>query len=264
MPNYDRLHDYLLNAPPHVTSMKLSFTELEQIVQGPLPSSARRYPAWWANDPSHSHAQRWLRAGWRVGHGEIPAEVVEFVRSPPGPALAVEQIRSSTRPAASGAIPETLASPAEAERDIVGYRFQLVGSLEVVRDDDGSVWSHAPQSRYEKAAASRLNRYGDGEFCEFRVRGLPHEEGVYALFVADELVYIGEAVDLHRRWYDYGHIAPRKCFEGGQETNCRLNKLVQRTAREGRPLGLWFCRAQRRKEVEAELRERFRPPWNAV
>lgn len=264
MPQYDRLYEHFVRMPAHVTSLTVSFQEIEEIVGGSLPSSARRYLAWWSNDPTHSQAQRWIRAGWRVHIPDIRGEVVRFDRVPSPATSSLGQRRTGAKPAPrrSGSRPAT--PPNGASRDIGGYRFAIVGPIEVRRNENGSVWSHTPQPRYQKAAKSRLNRYGDGEFCDFRVPGLAHEGGVYALFVSDDLKYVGEAVDLHRRWYEYGHISPRKCFEGGQETNCRVNKLIMSAVRDGRPLSLWFHPTQRRKEIEAELRERFRPPWNAV
>ncbi len=43
----------------------LSFSEIDRVV-GPLPPSAYKYSAWWANDITHSQAQIWLDLGWKV------------------------------------------------------------------------------------------------------------------------------------------------------------------------------------------------------
>lgn len=47
--------------------VELSFAELDLIVPGGLPGSARRHPAWWANSrTAHDHA-RWPadESNWR-------------------------------------------------------------------------------------------------------------------------------------------------------------------------------------------------------
>ncbi len=261
---YDRLHDHLATLPGSVDSVKLSFSEIEEILERSLPPSARKYLAWWSNSPSHSEARAWTSAGWKVSKVSLRRESLTFSRGivPPGPKLAKEGPRPRLVPDKGVSDPLTLQGTGQ--RTIVDYAFSSLGPVAVSRNADGTPWSHQPQLRYAKAASSTLNRYGSGEFCEIRAAAAPHREGVYALFVGEDLVYVGEAVDLHKRWYHYGHISPRACYLGGQETNCRVNKLILEAARKGQPLGLWFHPTGRRKEIEAELRRELRPPWNAV
>ena len=59
------------------------FSDIEQIIGDRLPSSARKHPAWWANDTSrsHNHAQAWLSAGWETSRVQIEANGVLFRRS---------------------------------------------------------------------------------------------------------------------------------------------------------------------------------------
>lgn len=80
MPDYDRLYDFLRSQKALVGSLALSFGELEGIVEGPLPNSARRHRAWWANTRSHSYALRWLRAGWKVAAVDMNRASVVFER----------------------------------------------------------------------------------------------------------------------------------------------------------------------------------------
>lgn len=205
-----------------------------------------------------------MSAGWRVGKINLARELLTFVRrsNAPIPKLAAKGQRPRSAPPGISLSPSALRK--KTNRDIVDYTFSSLGRLELRRNADGTPWSHQPQSRYVKAAGSKLNRYGGGDFCEIRVAAAPHGEGVYALFAAEDLVYVGEAVDLSRRWYHYGHISPRSCFQGGQETNCRVNKLILDAVREGQQLSLWFCPTDRRKEIEADIRRRLHPPWNAI
>ena len=151
-----------------------------------------------------------------------------------------------------------------ANRIVGRFEFRLTAEIKVVRNSDDSVYVTRPQSRYFDASKARLHRYGEGEFCRFRMSGLPEAEGVYCLFSDGNLRYVGETIDLRQRWYGYGHISPRNCYDGGRQTNCRVNKLILHEVRKGVTLTLWFLCTTRRKEVEAELRQRLQPPWNRV
>ncbi len=84
VPDYDRLYEYLRRVPAHVASVTLSFAEIEQIVGGPLPPSARRHPAWWANTSTNSHAQRWIRAEWKAHNVDLRQQSMQFDRIPLG------------------------------------------------------------------------------------------------------------------------------------------------------------------------------------
>lgn len=69
-----------------------SFAQVEQILGFALPASARKYPAWWANQagPGHSQSQAWEAAGWRTGDIDLAARCVRFrrIRRSDGYALA--------------------------------------------------------------------------------------------------------------------------------------------------------------------------------
>jgi len=60
---YEKLSAYLKRI--NGDSIKLTFNEIERIINRPLPQSAYRYKAWWANG-GHSHSNYWLNAGWKV------------------------------------------------------------------------------------------------------------------------------------------------------------------------------------------------------
>ena len=60
-----------------------SFGEIEAVLGFNLPASARRYPAWWANENSggsHSHSRAWREAGWKTMEVDIAAEKLVFQR----------------------------------------------------------------------------------------------------------------------------------------------------------------------------------------
>jgi hypothetical protein len=78
---YDGLRAYLSGrSEPQV---RLSFAEIEHIIGQPLPASARRHRAWWANERSgsHVHARAWLEANpsRRTANVDMNAATADFV-----------------------------------------------------------------------------------------------------------------------------------------------------------------------------------------
>lgn len=60
----------------------LSFTQIENLIRGRLPDTARQHRSWWANDVhSHAHSRMWLDEGWRVAAISIAEERVAFARA---------------------------------------------------------------------------------------------------------------------------------------------------------------------------------------
>jgi len=78
---YDPLRRYLAGRSEPV--VHLSFAEIERIIGGPLPASARRHRPWWANERSgsHVHASAWMGAGRRTANVDLNAGTVDFARS---------------------------------------------------------------------------------------------------------------------------------------------------------------------------------------
>jgi len=77
---YDALREYLEDRTE--SAVRLTFAEIERIIGGPLPASARKHPAWWANEKagSHAHAQSWLDIGRRTAKVDLNGATVEFVK----------------------------------------------------------------------------------------------------------------------------------------------------------------------------------------
>jgi len=77
---YDPLKRYLAERTAPV--IHLSFGDVERIIGGPLPASARRHRPWWANERSgsHVHASAWMGAGRRTTNVDLNAATVDFVR----------------------------------------------------------------------------------------------------------------------------------------------------------------------------------------
>lgn len=66
-----------------------SFTDIEAVLGRPLPRSAYRHQAWWANQNGAGHSQTygWRSAGWRTARLDLERQRVTFERdrqsSPP-------------------------------------------------------------------------------------------------------------------------------------------------------------------------------------
>ncbi len=80
---YSRLAQHLQGQPQDMESLGLSFPQIEQIIGGQLPVSARSHRAWWSNDTrSHAQSKQWLDVGWRISTVSIEEGRVVFTRLP--------------------------------------------------------------------------------------------------------------------------------------------------------------------------------------
>lgn len=145
-----------------------------------------------------------------------------------------------------------------------GLCFAPVCVLEPLRGGDGRVLTYVPESAICNTDRLRLHAYGVGPFCRFRIpdswRG---RAGVYVVTVDSAVAYVGECVDLRQRFnVGYGSIQPRNRFDGGQPTNCRLNRLVLESVNGGHLVELWFHETGERKRVEQRIGSTLKPPWN--
>ena len=78
---YAPLAIWLQNQPPEKNQLALSFSEIKEIIDGPLPETAYRHRAWWANDSmNHPQSQQWLEVGWRVASVNMNDQTVRFAR----------------------------------------------------------------------------------------------------------------------------------------------------------------------------------------
>ena len=92
MGKYDPLGKYLSGQSDD--SCTLTLPEVEEIIDGPLPASARAHQGWWGNDRTHVQARSWMQVGWKVTRLHLlPSGHVHFTRivhdnlaeeSPPG------------------------------------------------------------------------------------------------------------------------------------------------------------------------------------
>lgn len=60
----------------------------------------------------------------------------------------------------------------------------------------------------------------------------------------------------------YGVISPRKCYKGGQETNCRINNLILQNFKNKSSIDLYFYETDERINIESKLIKEYDPEWN--
>jgi hypothetical protein len=144
-------------------------------------------------------------------------------------------------------------------RTFGGYQFEFVGELHPDRDGSGEIVAYA-----HPLEGIRLNAYGAGPFCRFRLAEASSNAGVYAITLDEDVAYFGECQNLAARFgtAGYGHIAPRNCHHDGQSTNCKINSCVLKHAKAGSIIRVWFYITPSRHGVESGLISALRPPWN--
>ena len=144
-----------------------------------------------------------------------------------------------------------------------GYPFARVCALEPDRDASGAIRTFMPQGEYANSREQALNPYGQGPFCRFRIPAAYPLRGVYAVLVGETVMYVGKCDNLSRRFnMGHGQVSPKNCYEGGQNTTCKINHLVLRVAEAGQEVTLWFYETEADAAVEAQLIQALRPSWN--
>ena len=80
MSRYEPLAQFL--AAKKADTWDATFQEIEARLGAPLPRSAYKYPAWWANQtgPGHSQTRGWRSAGWRTCNLDLEGRRVRFER----------------------------------------------------------------------------------------------------------------------------------------------------------------------------------------
>lgn len=157
---------------------------------------------------------------------------------------------------------------------IDGAEFRFIDNMDPDRDPGGRVSELRPASKYDNRNSLRLNKYGEGPFCHFRIRAEKQtldSLGVYGIVQNPSTVlYVGKCTGttstLGKRFNTgYGTISPRNCYEGGQSTNCRINHLILEATKRGTMLTVVFhgCHiGYEASALEAKLIQKLRPPWN--
>ncbi len=79
---YFPLFEYLATTADREEPVELTFEEIEDILQAPLPASAQRSRSWWANARTAGRVQSaaWMEAGYHVDSVDLEREHVTFKR----------------------------------------------------------------------------------------------------------------------------------------------------------------------------------------
>lgn len=264
---YEQFGDWLRACSQR--SVTLGFADIEGIIGAKLPRSAMTHSAWWSNSLSHPLARVWLEAGW-----DVPREGLNWGRME----ITLERSRTSG-PAASASVADvpplgqTAAGVdrgcAQADvptdwRDLLDQATRF--PIDVERDAGGTIKRFQPQGDYAGRDEVPLSRYGAGSFCSFRVPDGISRPGVYLIVTGDRLAYVGECQNFSQRFKTgYGQISPKNCYKGGQETNCRVNKLILKCAESAWAIDVHFLEAvepEQRFSLETACIAAYAPPWN--
>ncbi len=197
MSRYRAIADYLANL--RKSSVRLSFTKIEQLIGAKLPKSASRYAAWWANSKSkdsHTWAHEWRRAGWKTAHLDLPGRAVTFhrLRQAKRPKRAKHAIRlisvnknywdgipekhqevtEALLPMAKNEVPYTFtgkSSPKLQEHDTLIFRFRglLLGEGKFLKwkNADRKTMVYQPLLQYrERLVGSHFFNYGASGYAQ--------------------------------------------------------------------------------------------------
>lgn len=120
-----------------------------------------------------------------------------------------------------------------------------------------------------------LHRYGQGPFCEFRIKNHINEKGLYCYVVNGDIKYIGKVTGnstFGKRFNGgYGHISPYNCYKkekghsGGRLTNCHINSIVNKEFLNGSDICVGFYVMENDIDIsnlEKKLIENNNPGWN--
>jgi hypothetical protein len=117
MSRYEPLAQFLDSRTSSVWQAK--FSEIEKVLGFPLPGSAYRYPAWWANQRGKGHSQTtgWKSVGWQTRHLNLEEQKVTFERETGAPSLDSATLSFEQRGAIEfliglgGSVPDFVAPP---------------------------------------------------------------------------------------------------------------------------------------------------------
>lgn len=151
-------------------------------------------------------------------------------------------------------------------KTLLNYEFEYVQELAPVTDMHGAIKLFHPEEKYNNVKNHKLLSVGTGPFCHFSINPKwTSVSGVYVFYIDDELRYIGQCLDFASRFnIGYGTISPRCCYEGGQSTNCKMNKVVLAAYESGQKVDLYFYATHDYDRVEFDLIQHFKPTHNTA
>jgi hypothetical protein len=141
MGKYEPLAEFLNSQP--MNEVRMTFEQIERVIGGKLPASAKNHRAWWSNNPNNSvMTKAWLDAGFRSEQVDMKGRKLVFRRA-------------ERRKSGSGA--------AALDRQAPAARHPLIGCMK------GTVWI-APGTDLTKPAMPEWGEvaYGDKTWDDFK------------------------------------------------------------------------------------------------
>lgn len=199
---YDPLGTFLENSGSDKIS--LSFEQIERMIDGLLPASARKYDVWWSNSPVLGRQNEvWLKRGWLTADVNLKARTIRFVRSGTlRPSRVGTNEISDPKLSVKQPVKAKLSTAPTAAANVIALEFEWLALGAVTIDGDGSLEFPSPST--------------DPGLYRFRI----DREGV-------RQVYIGESMNLRRRFAYYRNPGPT------QPTNIRINELFKQLIATG-------------------------------
>ena len=224
---YERLGRHLAGLA--FDEWRASFKEIEAILHFHLPPSARKYPAWWANDRRQSQPYAWLDAGWKTEQLDLASERVTFRRVRASTSVSRQSRISDPLPSADGGIvrPASDASHLRDESQSFECRFGI---------------------EWKPIGSVTLDACGNLNFPT-----VPPLPSIYRFRIRTagiEARYIGETENLLRRFGHYRKPGPT------QQTNIRLNAHFLAVLERGADIGVsivdaaWIDRGDGRRPAD--------------
>ena len=145
----------------------------------------------------------------------------------------------------------------------LNIEFKKFCTLDLIPNRNG-VFFYSPQGNYKyvKNYAYLEDVDENTIFCKFKP-DLPKIKGVYLWVSDNEIIYIGEGVNLRSRFNSgYGNISPRNCFKGGQSTNVKMNRIALSYLKNNRPIDIYIYETANHKELETLLLSRISTQYN--
>ena len=95
-----------------------------------------------------------------------------------------------------------------------------------------------------------LNGFGDKRYCEFNLNSiLSNSKGLYCYIVDERIQYIGRSKKTFgERIKEYGKITPYNCLIDGQNTNCKINSIINNHSNV--KIGLFEMNDRTNREIE--------------
>lgn len=143
--------------------------------------------------------------------------------------------------------------------EIMEFVYEIVPE----RDGNNNIIQYKPYDKDDILSGRKFLEYGEGPFCKFN--NLQDYEGnhVYAILIDENVVYIGQTINLTRVLREYSNISRRGCFKGGNATYCRINSNILRAALENKKVYLYAYRTDELTKYKKLMISRYNPILNS-